>query len=106
MKTVLVGLDAFSPVIFEQLAEQGHLPHLGQMTLTGGYAPLAVANPPQSEVSWTSIATGLDPAGHGIFDFVHRTPATYGLTVSLLPARSGVLGLQFEIGRASCRERV
>ena len=95
MKTVLVGLDAFSPVVFERLTEQGRLPHLGLLASAGGYAPLAVANPPQSEVSWTSIATGLDAAGHGIFDFVHRTPATYSLTVSLLPAQSGLMGLQF-----------
>ncbi|MBK9049689.1 MAG: alkaline phosphatase family protein [Chloroflexi bacterium] len=95
MKTVLVGLDAFSPVVFERLHEQGRLPHLSKMAAAGDYAPFAVANPPQSEVSWTSIATGLDAAGHGIFDFVHRDPATYGLTVSLLPARSGLLGLQF-----------
>ena len=32
--------------------------------------------PPQSPVAWSSFITGLDPGGHGIFDFVHRDPHT------------------------------
>jgi hypothetical protein len=47
-------------------------------------------------VSWTSIATGLDPGGHGIFDFVHRNPATYSPSASLLPTKTtSGLGTQF-----------
>lgn len=95
MKTVLLGLDAFSPDIFETLYEQNRLPHLGAMVQRGGYARLEVANPPQSEVSWTSIATGLDASGHGMFDFVHRDPQNYGLTVSLLPTQRSRWGTQF-----------
>ena len=32
--------------------------------------------PPQSPVAWSTFITGQDPGGHGIFDFVHRDPAT------------------------------
>jgi hypothetical protein len=32
--------------------------------------------PPQSPVAWSSFITGLDPGGHGIFDFIHRDPKT------------------------------
>ena len=60
-----------------------------------GYARFQVSNPPQSEVSWTSIATGLNPGEHGMFDFVHRDPATYALNVSLLPTGRGLGGIQF-----------
>lgn len=95
MKTILLGLDAFSPQVFERLDGQNRLPNLGRMAQRGDYAPLEVANPPQSEVSWTSIATGLDAGGHGMFDFVHRDPQTYGLTVSLLPTQRGLWGVQF-----------
>lgn len=95
MQTLILGFDAFDPNLFERLSGEGRLPHLTRYADLGGYAPFAVASPPQSEVSWTSIATGLNPGGHGIFDFVHRDPATYGLTVSLLPTRRGVAGTQF-----------
>lgn len=95
MKTLILGFDAFDPTVFERLSGLGRLPNLTKYVETGGYARFAVANPPQSEVSWTSIATGLSPGGHGIFDFVHRDPATYALHVSLLPTKSGLAGTQF-----------
>jgi predicted AlkP superfamily phosphohydrolase/phosphomutase len=68
---------------------------LGKYIQTGGYSRFSVSNPPQSEVSWTSIATGANPGRHGLFDFVHRDPQTYSLSVSLLPTRSNRLGTQF-----------
>jgi predicted AlkP superfamily phosphohydrolase/phosphomutase len=95
MRTLILGFDAFDPTIVERLSEQGKLPHLTNYMERAGYARFSVANPPQSEVSWTSIATGLDPGGHGIFDFVHRNPAHYSLHVSMLPTKRGLMGTQF-----------
>jgi len=95
MKTLVLGFDAFDPTVFEELSDQGKLPHLTRYAENSGYTRFAVANPPQSEVSWTSIATGLNPGGHGIFDFVHRNPRTYALSVSLLPMQRSMVGTQF-----------
>jgi predicted AlkP superfamily phosphohydrolase/phosphomutase len=95
MRTLILGFDAFDPTVFERLVRQGRMPHLAKYVDLGGYAHFSVANPPQSEVSWTSIATGLNPAEHGIFDFVHRNPKTYTPTVSLLPTKNGLAGTQF-----------
>ncbi len=95
MQTIVLGLDAFDPGIFERLYEQDRMPHLGKYVANGNYARLAVSNPPQSEVSWTSIATGADPGVHGIFDFVLRDPATYSLIPSLLPTKTDLFGTQF-----------
>ena len=95
MKTLILGFDSFDPAVFEEMAGQNQLPNLENFTRQGGYSKLEVCSPPQTEVSWTSIATGLDPGGHGIFDFVHRDPASYGPFVSILPTRKGALGEQF-----------
>jgi predicted AlkP superfamily phosphohydrolase/phosphomutase len=95
MQTLILGLDAFDPTVFERLSAQGKLPHLTEHVERGGYSRFTVTDPPQSEVSWTSIATGLNPGGHGIFDFVHRDPATYALSVSLLPTKRALGGTQF-----------
>lgn len=95
MKTIIIGFDAFDPVIFERLHAEGKTPNLSRLAEQGGYTRFGVSNPPQSEVSWTSIATGLNPGGHGIFDFVHRNPKSYSPQVSLLPTKSNVLGRQF-----------
>ncbi len=95
MRTLILGFDTFDPYIFERLAGQGLMPNLTRYADKGGFSRFAVSNPPQSEVSWTSIATGVNPAGHGIFDFVHRDPSNYSLYVSLLPSKSGIGGTQF-----------
>src|SRR5574340_564510 len=95
MKTVIVGFDSFDPGTFEKLSEKGKMPNLAGLAGAGGYSRLEVCSPPQTEVSWTSIATGVDPGSHGIFDFVHRDPRTYGAYVSLLPTKQSVMGEQF-----------
>lgn len=95
MRTLIIGFDAFDPAFFEKLHSQGKTPNLSKLLEAGGYSRFRVSDPPQSEVSWTSIATGMNPGGHGMFDFVHRNPANYSLQVSLLPTQKNLLGLQF-----------
>jgi predicted AlkP superfamily phosphohydrolase/phosphomutase len=95
MKTLILGFDSFDPAVFEDMAGRNELPNLERASQRGGYAKLEVCSPPQTEVSWTSIATGMDPGGHGIFDFVHRDPASYTPYVSILPTRKSALGEQF-----------
>src|SRR5215216_5975269 len=95
MKTLLIGFDSFDPAVFEALAGKNQLPNFEKFVEWRGYSQLQVSSPPQTEVSWTSIATGTDPGSHGIFDFVHRDPATYVPYVSILPTRKGALGEQF-----------
>lgn len=93
MKTIILGFDALDPGICESLFQKGSLPNLARYLGIDGYRRFKVTDPPQSEVSWTSIATGLDPGGHGIFDFVHRNPATYTPFVSLLPRERTIGGI-------------
>jgi len=95
MRTVIVGFDSFDPGTFERLLDNGRMPNLAKFANAGGYSRLEVCSPPQTEVSWTSIATGVDPGSHGIFDFVHRDPQTYIPYVSLLPTRQSAVGEQF-----------
>jgi len=95
MRTVILGFDSFDPVQFERLNGAGKMLHLGELLDAKGYSRLEVCSPPQTEVSWTSIATGVDPGSHGIFDFVHRDPATYAPYVSLLPTKQTIFGEQF-----------
>ncbi|HLF75138.1 MAG TPA: alkaline phosphatase family protein [Anaerolineales bacterium] len=95
MKTLILGFDSFDPAVFEEMAGRNQLPNFEKFVEHGGYSRLEVCSPPQTEVSWTSIATGADPGGHGIFDFVHRDPATYSTYVSILPMRKTAVGEQF-----------
>ena len=95
MKTLILGFDSFDPAVFDKMAGRNQLPNLESLSQRGGYSKLEVCSPPQTEVSWTSMATGVDPGGHGIFDFVHRDPASYMPYVSILPMRKSAVGDQF-----------
>ena len=52
------------------------LPNLRHLRDQGSFSTLATTTPPQSPVAWSTFSTGLDPIQHGLFDFVHRDPAT------------------------------
>src|SRR4051812_17045241 len=55
----------------------GELPNLQRLKTRGGFGRVATTCPAQTPVAWSSFATGTNPGGHGIFDFIRRTPATY-----------------------------
>jgi len=73
----VLGVDGMDPVILQRLMDEGKLPNLKALAAKGAFQPLGTINPPQSPVAWSSFVTGLDPGGHGIFDFVHRDPKHY-----------------------------
>ncbi|HEX5066579.1 MAG TPA: alkaline phosphatase family protein [Myxococcota bacterium] len=73
----VLGIDGLDPVILDRMMAEGKLPHFAELARGGSYQRLGTSNPPQSPVAWSNFATGRDPGGHGIFDFVHRDPATY-----------------------------
>ncbi len=72
---LVLGFDGIDPVLLDRFMAAGALPHFARLAATGDYRRLASTIPPQSPVAWSTFITGLDPGGHGIFDFVHRDPA-------------------------------
>ncbi len=74
---VVIGLDGLEPSIVEPMLAAAELPALASLRARGGYARLGTTFPPQTPVAWSSFATGTDPGGHGIFDFLRRDPSTY-----------------------------
>jgi predicted AlkP superfamily phosphohydrolase/phosphomutase len=85
----VLGIDGMDPVIVQRLMDEGKLPEFKRLAEEGCFQSLGTVNPPQSPVAWSSFATGMDPGGHGIFDFVHRDPATYRPLASATPPPSG-----------------
>lgn len=82
-KVIVVGFDGLEPTIAEGLLQAGALPHLAAVTRQGGYARVRTTTPAQTPVAWSTFATGVNPGGHGIFDFIGRNPETYAPLVSL-----------------------
>jgi predicted AlkP superfamily phosphohydrolase/phosphomutase len=73
----VLGVDGLDPVILDRLMAEGRMPHFAALAREGSYQRLGTSNPPQSPVAWSNFVTGRDPGGHGVYDFVHRDPATY-----------------------------
>jgi predicted AlkP superfamily phosphohydrolase/phosphomutase len=76
-KVVVVGLDGLEPAIVETMLQRNELPNLGKIRDSGSYGRLRTTYPAQTPVAWSSFATGTNPGGHGIFDFISRDRETY-----------------------------
>ncbi|MCZ6674824.1 MAG: alkaline phosphatase family protein [Verrucomicrobia bacterium] len=101
-KVIVIGLDGLEPKIVSTMLESNELPNLARLRKLGGYSYVRTTCPAQTPVAWSTFATGTNPGGHGIFDFVSRDPRTYlpqlGLnryeqTSALLPPK--VVNLRF-----------
>ncbi|HLK33272.1 MAG TPA: alkaline phosphatase family protein [Terriglobales bacterium] len=76
-KVIVVGLDGLEPAIVERMLERNQLPNLAKLRQAGTYTRLRTTYPAETPVAWSSFATGTNPGGHGIFDFICRDPETY-----------------------------
>ncbi len=75
-RMLVLGLDGLDPDLLATYRAEGVMPEVDRL-LAGGWHlhELGTTMPPQSPVAWSTVITGLDPGGHGIFDFIHRDPA-------------------------------
>jgi predicted AlkP superfamily phosphohydrolase/phosphomutase len=83
-QVVVLGFDGADPNLCSKWMAEGKLPHLKHLSEAGTFRPLGTTNPPESPVAWASFATGLNPGGTGIFDFLSRDPQTYLPELSLV----------------------
>lgn len=74
IRMIVLGIDGLDPVFLEK--HWSELPNLDRLRREGEFKRLATTMPPQSPVAWSTFITGLSPDGHGIYDFIHRDPAT------------------------------
>jgi predicted AlkP superfamily phosphohydrolase/phosphomutase len=76
-KVLVLGFDGMDPRLAQRLMEQGKMPNFQRLADRGGFSKLTTSTPPQSPVAWSNFITGQNPGGHGISDFVARTPENY-----------------------------
>ncbi len=88
-QVVVLGFDGADPKLAAKWIEEGKLPNLARLQRDGTFTPLGTTNPPESPVAWASFATGLNPGGTGIYDFLKRDPQTYLPELSLVSRERG-----------------
>ncbi|HWN69333.1 MAG TPA: alkaline phosphatase family protein, partial [Haliangium sp.] len=76
-RAVLIGLDGLDPELVQRFMSEGRLPNMKRLAEAGMLSRLGTTYPAMSPVAWSSFATGVDPAKHGIFDFLTRDPKSY-----------------------------
>ena len=75
-RVIVIGIDGMDHGLLEQFMGEGRLPNFSRLADEGSLSPLKTTMPPLSPVAWSTFITGLDPGGHGVFDFLLRDPAT------------------------------
>lgn len=87
-KVIVLGLDGLDPNLTERWMAEGKLPNLQSLRDNGHYTRLRTTFPPLSPVAWSTFATGVNPAGHNIFDFLNRDLRTYAPELSSARVRN------------------
>jgi predicted AlkP superfamily phosphohydrolase/phosphomutase len=83
-QVVILGFDGMSPILAAKWMQEGKLPHFQRLAQTGTFMKLATTNPPESPVAWAAFATGLNPGGTGIYDFLARDSKSYLPRIALV----------------------
>ncbi len=69
-RVLILGLDGMDPQTVDLLMSEGKMPHFAKLRQEGAYGRLLSQKPLLSPIIWTTIATGKEPAEHGIGHFV------------------------------------
>jgi predicted AlkP superfamily phosphohydrolase/phosphomutase len=101
-RLLVLGLDGATFDVIEPLARQGRLPVLEAWRRQGASARLASTLPPMSFPAWSTFQTGLDPGGHGLFDFTQKLPGAYRIRFTNASDRAGA-SLFARVSRAGGR---
>jgi predicted AlkP superfamily phosphohydrolase/phosphomutase len=88
-RVVVLGIDGLDPDLLAQFVHEHpeRFPNFVWAIGQGGLNRLQTSTPPQSPVAWSNFITGLDPGGHGIFDFIHRDTQTRDVATSVTKAQ-------------------
>ena len=93
-RILVLGIDGMDPAFLERHWDS--LPNLNHLREIGDFKRLGATIPPQSPVAWSSVMTGMDPGGDGMFDFILRDPKTMTLLSSMadvdLPSHTVSIG--------------
>lgn len=89
-KVLIIGIDAFDPKLVRKLMDK-----LPNFRLLETFKELQTTIPPETPVAWSAAATGLNPGGYGIFDFINRDLQTYLPKLNLVTEKPGIIKTEY-----------
>ncbi|HIQ04837.1 MAG TPA: hypothetical protein EYH31_03975 [Anaerolineae bacterium] len=89
----------------DPLLEQGKLPNLRKLIERGVRGPLRSTLPPVTAPAWSTFMTGVNPGGHGIFQWRTYDPTTYTCVNENVVTSAAIAGTTFwdYLGQAGYR---
>ena len=73
-RVLIIGWDGVDWKILRPMLETGELPNLARLIDRGAHGDCLSTVPSHSWCAWPSFMTGLNPAGHGVFDILEHQP--------------------------------
>jgi predicted AlkP superfamily phosphohydrolase/phosphomutase len=73
-RVLIIGWDGADWKLLHPMLEAGELPHLAALIDRGVHGDCLSTVPSHSWCAWPSFMTGLNPAGHGVFDILEHRP--------------------------------
>lgn len=107
-RVVVLGFDGLDARTTRELLAAGQLPNMQRLASEGSHHDLRTVLPAITPAAWPSFATGVDPSGHAIFDFITRDPKTYQpvlASAEILPGRARRFGRAVPLLRGRRRSR-
>ncbi len=88
-KLLVFGMDSADWRVLQPLIDAGKVPSLARVLREGAHGDLLSTIHPHSPTAWSTFLTGMNPGGHGIFDFMELKPGSYEYTVVKTKSRGG-----------------
>lgn len=82
-RVLIIGWDGADWKVLQPMLDAGELPNLAALIERGAHGDCLSSVPSHSWCAWPTFMTGLNPAGHGVFDILeHKPGATRRLPVT------------------------
>ena len=73
-RVLIIGWDGVDWKVLQPMLDAGELPNLKALIDRGAHGDCLSTVPSHSWCAWPSFMTGLNPAGHGVFDILEHKP--------------------------------
>jgi predicted AlkP superfamily phosphohydrolase/phosphomutase len=73
-RVLIIGWDGVDWKILRPMLDAGELPNLAGLIARGAHGDCLSTVPSHSWCAWPSFMTGVNPAGHGVFDILEHKP--------------------------------
>ncbi|MEA2486924.1 MAG: hypothetical protein QOF16_578 [Actinomycetota bacterium] len=73
-RVLIIGWDGVDWTVLQPMLDAGELPNVAALIQRGAFGDCLSSVPSHSWCAWPTFMTGLNPAGHGVYDILEHKP--------------------------------